>query len=151
MDARKNRGFFVREAPGRPPPGAVGASVGGAAPLTAAAARGPGPVNATALIRGMFHQISDKPQPGMGVFPPDWLETTFMPTAVRKVTSSMRMPPASNARAMGTAWATSLSTITGMTGASCMICRGVSLPLTSMFMSTTKLLLLPSRRCGACR
>jgi DNA-binding transcriptional MocR family regulator len=24
----------------------------------------------------MFHPVSDKPQPGMGVFPPDWLETT---------------------------------------------------------------------------
>ncbi len=45
------------------------------------------PVDATALIRGMFHSVSNKPQPGMGVFPPDWLETTFMSAAVRKVTS----------------------------------------------------------------
>ena len=36
----------------------------------------------------MFHRPSDKPQPGMGVFPPDWMESTFMPTAVRKVTST---------------------------------------------------------------
>jgi DNA-binding transcriptional MocR family regulator len=36
----------------------------------------------------MFHKISDKPQPGMGVFPPAWLESTFMPAAVRKVTST---------------------------------------------------------------
>ena len=35
----------------------------------------------------MFHKISDKPQPGMGVFPSEWLESTFMP-AVRKVTNS---------------------------------------------------------------
>ena len=54
----------------------------------AAGRRGVSPVNATALIRGMFHKVSDKPQPGMGVFPPDWLESTFMPAAVRKVTSS---------------------------------------------------------------
>jgi DNA-binding transcriptional MocR family regulator len=27
------------------------------------------------------------PQPGMGAFPPDWMETSFMPAAVRKVTS----------------------------------------------------------------
>ena len=40
------------------------------------------------LIRGMFHRPSDKPQPGMGVFPPDWLESTFMPAAVRRVTST---------------------------------------------------------------
>ena len=43
------------------------------------------PVNASALIRGMFQGHSDKPQPGIGVFPPDWLETTFMSVAVRKV------------------------------------------------------------------
>ncbi len=46
------------------------------------------PVNATALIRGMFQGTSNKPQPGMGVFPPDWLQTSFMGTAVRKVTTS---------------------------------------------------------------
>jgi len=45
------------------------------------------PVNATALIRGMFKGHSDKPQPGMGVFPPDWLQTSFLNTAVRKVTT----------------------------------------------------------------
>lgn len=50
-------------------------------------ARRQAPIDATALIRGMFHKVSNKPQPGMGVFPPDWLETTFMPAAVRKVTS----------------------------------------------------------------
>ena len=37
-------------------------------------AAGVSPVNATALIRGMFHKIGDKPQPGMGVFPSEWLE-----------------------------------------------------------------------------
>ena len=49
------------------------------------------PVDATALIRGMFHTVSNKPQPGMGVFPPDWLDTSFMPTAVRKVTSAQAL------------------------------------------------------------
>ncbi len=49
------------------------------------------PIDATALIRGMFHTVSKKPQPGMGVFPPDWLDTTFMPTAVRKVTSAQSL------------------------------------------------------------
>ena len=47
---------------------------------------------------------------------------------VRSVTSNMRMPPATKARAMGTAWATSWSTITGITGASCMTCRAVKFP-----------------------
>ena len=103
VEARKNRGFFVRES-GR---AASATEDDGAHPVDpalesaaanwstahwfaarAAGRRGVSPVNATALIRGMFHKVSDKPQPGMGVFPPDWLESTFMPAAVRKVTSS---------------------------------------------------------------
>ena len=89
VDARKNRGFFVREAaPARRDERDVPSS----APLPpadwVAHGRGPAPVNATSLIRGMFHKISNKPQPGMGVFPPDWLESTFMPAAVRKVTGT---------------------------------------------------------------
>ncbi len=79
VEARKNRGFFVRElAPARSP--------GPQERTPQAAPRRP--IDATALIRGMFHQVSDKPQPGMGVFPPQWLESTFMPAAVRKVASS---------------------------------------------------------------
>ncbi|MGB4116449.1 MAG: PLP-dependent aminotransferase family protein [Polaromonas sp.] len=46
------------------------------------------PINAAALMRGMFHGVSSKPQPGMGVFPPDWLETTFLPAAARRFTSA---------------------------------------------------------------
>ncbi|RZJ13755.1 MAG: PLP-dependent aminotransferase family protein [Acidovorax sp.] len=105
VEARKNRGFFVREMPtglaerapedeGDTPEAERGMGNWSTAHWFAArgagrgAARGAPPVNATALIRGMFHKISDKPQPGMGVFPPDWLESTFMPAAVRKVTST---------------------------------------------------------------
>lgn len=97
VEARKNRGFFVREAapargdepyvaPSHPMPDTMPAAWSTAHWL--AVRRGPAPVNATALIRGMFHKVSNKPQPGMGVFPPDWLESTFMPAAVRKVTST---------------------------------------------------------------
>ena len=105
VEARKNRGFFVREATTgqverAPEDEAASAEaergMGNWSTAHWFAARGAGrgaarvapPVNATALIRGMFHKISDKPQPGMGVFPPDWLESTFMPAAVRKVTST---------------------------------------------------------------
>ncbi|MDR7096903.1 aminotransferase-like domain-containing protein [Hydrogenophaga laconesensis] len=77
--ARKNRGFFVREMP-------TPRTEGHLVETKHAARTGSSPVNATALIRGMFHKISQKPHPGMGVFPPDWLESTFMPAAVRKVT-----------------------------------------------------------------
>lgn len=93
VEARKNRGFFVREA--RPEPAAVapagkGQAAGGRWSGAAGdpGSRGPVPIDATALIRGMFHQVSNKPQPGMGVFPPDWLESTFIPAAVRKVTGT---------------------------------------------------------------
>ena len=89
VEARKNRGFFVREQAVAPVYTAQGAP-----DLVASGAQRGGfqaqhvPVNATALIRGMFLNSSDRPQPGMGVFPADWLETTFMPTAVRRVTSN---------------------------------------------------------------
>jgi DNA-binding transcriptional MocR family regulator len=93
VEARKNRGFFVREA--RTEPGTPAQSADKEAVITAwttatgfASARPYVPIDATALIRGMFHKISNKPQPGMGVFPPEWLESTFMPAAVRKVTGT---------------------------------------------------------------
>jgi len=116
--AQKNRGFFVRDAAfiasnmplahGMSAPSAIENrafnSAGAAAASDSAAllagssvharepwgwmAPLPAPVDATALIRGMFQQVSSQVQPGMGVFPPDWLETGFMATAVRKVTSN---------------------------------------------------------------
>ncbi|WP_411884961.1 PLP-dependent aminotransferase family protein [Polaromonas sp. YR568] len=101
--ARKNRGFFVRDASLNaalaPVPKTKAAdkpaqtdSAPGRAPLNAWSTAGwlharQAPVDATALIRGMFHKVSNKPQPGMGVFPSDWLDTNFLPVAVRKVTS----------------------------------------------------------------
>lgn len=90
--ARKNRGFFVRDPmPGlaseglAEAPGQVRQGAALAAGLTRA------PVQASALIRGMFHSRSDKPQPGMGVLPPDWLDSSFMPAAVRRVSSSRNL------------------------------------------------------------
>ncbi len=90
VEARKNRGFFVRESRPEPAAGVLQRSATGGPPAAAAsaAARGYAPVDATALIRGMFHQVGNKPQPGMGVLPADWLESSFMPAAVRKVTST---------------------------------------------------------------
>ena len=89
VEARRNRGFFVREMTCT-----LDARAQEAINSIASAKAPPdfqpqhNPVNATALIRGMFHGASAKAQPGMGVFPPDWLETTFMPAAVRRVSSS---------------------------------------------------------------
>ena len=58
VEARPNRGFFVRDRAQRTPPASVLAGGGVASPP---------PVNASSLIRGMFHQPSAEPQPGMGV------------------------------------------------------------------------------------
>ena len=85
VEARRQRGFYVRDA--------VAAQAGPALSTIESAApsrprRQPVPADASTLIRGMFHRPSDKPQPGMGVFPPEWLESTFMPAAVRRVTST---------------------------------------------------------------
>ena len=82
VEARKNCGFFVRDLVSKM--AFANASHAQVAAKTIANT----PVDATVLIRGMFHPVSAQPQPGMGVFPPDWLETRFMPAAVRKVASS---------------------------------------------------------------
>ena len=92
VEAQKNRGFYVRKkALDHVNPAQVAIKKGvissAVPPAREALLVQQVPVNATALIRGMFHPHSDKSQPGMGVFPADWLETSFMATAVRKVTS----------------------------------------------------------------
>ena len=114
--ARKNSGFFVRDAAfnaSNTPFAQVQRSQAASKSIASSAVAGAGesavhpaqpmnanaswrtatwtaarsaPVDATALVRGMFHKGNNKPQPGMGVFPPEWLETTFLPAAVRKVT-----------------------------------------------------------------
>jgi DNA-binding transcriptional MocR family regulator len=93
VEARPNRGFFVRNRALAGDSITSGAMDSGLQSTVSRSAKGGFeaqhvPVNATALIRGMFHGHGDKPQPGMGVFPPDWLETSFMPAAIRRVTST---------------------------------------------------------------
>ncbi|MEJ8815944.1 PLP-dependent aminotransferase family protein [Variovorax ureilyticus] len=83
VEARRQKGFYVRDA----------AAVNGTAATSMSFVSQPAAVpvvaaDASTLIRGMFHRPSDKPQPGMGVFPPDWLESTFMPAALRRVTGA---------------------------------------------------------------
>ncbi|MDB5885184.1 MAG: transcriptional regulator, GntR family [Polaromonas sp.] len=80
--AHKNRGFFVRDITLNLPVAALPAARHAMKGMASA------PVDAAALIRGMFHPVSNKPQPGMGVFPADWLESSFMPAAVRKTSSA---------------------------------------------------------------
>ncbi|RZL89819.1 MAG: PLP-dependent aminotransferase family protein [Variovorax sp.] len=83
VEARRQRGFYVRDAVAT-----AAAAPPARTPAAEALAAKTVPADASTLIRGMFHRPSDKPQPGMGVFPPDWLESTFMPAAVRRVTGT---------------------------------------------------------------
>ena len=75
VEARRQRGFFVREqreAPrrARQHSGAVSA-----------------PVDATALIRGMFQGRHDRPAPGLGTLPADWLDLPLLHSALRRALS----------------------------------------------------------------
>ena len=112
VEARRNRGFFVREDAAVRTSAAQAQAMLGAGKADGAskssASRGSPqfdpdngngvgkvegesrllPINATALIRAMFQNVSDKPQPGMGALPAQWLETSFLNTAVRKVSSA---------------------------------------------------------------
>ncbi len=89
VEARRNRGFFVRDwLPKVRQTVVPAAPVQGASPISGSGVTDGNvtPVNATALIRGMFHNSGPKPQPGMGIFPPDWLATSFLAAAVRRFT-----------------------------------------------------------------
>jgi len=87
VDAHKNKGFFVRNR-------ALAREFIDNSAIDSVAIDGRAPhvpLSATALIRGMFQGSSDKPQPGTGVLPADWLQTTFMAAAVRRVTSARQL------------------------------------------------------------
>lgn len=76
IEARRQRGFFVRE-----PRPAARAAVGAATPPRAQ----PAPVDATALIRGMFHRPEGAPAaPGLGTLPPQWLDLPLLHGALRR-------------------------------------------------------------------
>lgn len=74
VEARPQRGFFVRATaqPAREAPRAAPRAV---------------PVDATALIRSMFHAQSGHPSPGMGTLPEDWLDADLLQRALRRVST----------------------------------------------------------------
>jgi DNA-binding transcriptional MocR family regulator len=82
VEARRQRGFFVRESGA-----AVRGSAAPAAHPLAAAIPLAAPVDATALIRGMFQQGSAPVGPGMGTLPEDWLDRPLLDRALRRVLS----------------------------------------------------------------
>lgn len=78
VEARRNRGFYVREAMAAPWPNTA------ASPTNPVRSADFAPLNATALIRGMFQGMGDKPQPGSGVLPGAWLHNRFLTSALRR-------------------------------------------------------------------
>ena len=80
VEVRRQRGFFVRD---------TQAVNRGQAALTApkATAPLPAPVDATALIRGMFQQGSLPGGPGMGTLPESWLDRPLLDRALRRTIS----------------------------------------------------------------
>ena len=84
VEARRQRGFFVREAaPARAPD-----------PRDSAAERSfshPLPVSATSLIRGMFQPPGGRSMPGLGTLPADWLDLPMLATALRNVTRGTQL------------------------------------------------------------
>lgn len=91
VEARPQRGFFVRDLAQNAPNPSVKRS-SHAPEKEATSSRLQQPINATALIRGMFAPAGAQPQPGMGIFPPDWLAAPFVAAAVRKVAASRQWP-----------------------------------------------------------
>ena len=80
VEARRQRGFFVREVGRGPTPAGGGGASAKAEPPARVA-----PVDATALIRGMFHGASQLPAPGLGTLPPAWLDLPLLGSALRRV------------------------------------------------------------------
>lgn len=76
IEARRQRGFFVRNAV------APARSTRAPAP---AESRPVAPVDATALIRSMFHHPGARPSPGLGTLPPEWLDLALLGGALRRV------------------------------------------------------------------
>jgi DNA-binding transcriptional MocR family regulator len=76
VEARRQRGFFVRETP---PDVRASARSGDGGP------RPPLPVSATTLIRGMFQPPGALPMPGLGTLPADWLDLPLLAGALHKV------------------------------------------------------------------
>ena len=86
VEARRSRGFFVRDGTARPRTTAPER----APPVLDAgdARRRNAPISAATLMRSMFQPISSKPQPGMGVLPADWIATEPIAASLRKVSSA---------------------------------------------------------------
>lgn len=81
VEARRQRGFFVRGGPVE--------AAGPAERPSPRAPRLPLPISATTLIRGMFQPPGGQPMPGLGTLPVDWLDEPMLGSAIRKVSAQI--------------------------------------------------------------
>jgi len=81
LEARKQRGFFVRDLRDARPH----------AKQPAPSPAGNAPIDASALIRGMF-QADARHAPGLGTLPGDWLDLPMLQSAMRRVVSQSEEP-----------------------------------------------------------
>jgi DNA-binding transcriptional MocR family regulator len=80
VEARAQRGFFVRAPLAEPAPGVA---------RQAPQPRSPVPISATTLIRGMFQPPGSQPMPGLGTLPAEWLDPALLAAAMRKVSTQL--------------------------------------------------------------
>ena len=76
VEARSQRGFFVRERDTR--------AAAGSQAVAAASPVRPLPNSATALIRGMFQAPGRRSMPGLGTLPAEWLDAAMLTAAMRR-------------------------------------------------------------------
>ena len=104
VEAKRQRGFFVRDSdtmspraagavPHDPLSRAIRPEIVADVSARRHAPLRPPPVDATALIRGMFAADAQRPAPGMGTLPVEWLDAALLQTALRRV----MVPPRSAA------------------------------------------------------
>ncbi|MGP2574198.1 hypothetical protein ACTVT6_13500, partial [Staphylococcus aureus] len=77
LEARRQRGFFVRESRPATPRSHPTRALATAMPRQA-------PMDATALIRGMFEADAAR-SPGLGTLPADGLDPTLLQSALRRL------------------------------------------------------------------
>lgn len=79
LEARKKRGFYVRETRSQPARDSRGPHAPAPAPAPL-----PPPVDASALIRGMF-QGDARRSPGLGTLPAEWLDLALLQATLRRL------------------------------------------------------------------
>lgn len=87
VEVRRQRGYFVRQPSPRAAPRA-NAPGKATHPFQPSA-----PMDATTLIRGIFHEPGRAPMPALGTVPPHWLDAPMLGAALRRVTQGDKMVP----------------------------------------------------------